>query len=144
MKYRRIEQHSPWNAGQMFDLVADIERYHEFLPAWSQARITQRRGNVLTVAQYVDLGIVRLDFESHAELHRPERLRVRSSDGPFRELLLDWRFLSRPRVGCEIALAVNLDMHSVLMEAASGSLLDLLTRDLVRRFHQRAVVLYGN
>jgi coenzyme Q-binding protein COQ10 len=144
MKYRRIEQHSPWNVGQMFDLVADIERYHEFLPAWSPVRIRQRRGDVLTVAQEIDLGILRLDFESRAELYRPERLRVSSSGGPFRELLLDWRFMPHPPDGCVIALAVSLEMRSVLVEAASGRLLDLLTRDIVRRFHERAADLYGN
>jgi coenzyme Q-binding protein COQ10 len=144
MKYRRIEQHSPWNVGQMFDLVADIERYDEFLPAWSHARIMQRRGDVLTVVQGIDLGILRLDFESRAELQRPERLRVSSSGGPFRELLLDWRFMPHPSGGCVVVLAVSLEMGSVLVEPASGRLLDLLTRDIVRRFHERAAVLYGN
>lgn len=128
----------------MFDLVADIERYHEFLPGWSKVRIRQRHGDVLTVAQEIDLGILCLDFESRAELHRPERLRVSSSGGPFRELLLDWQFMPHPHGGCVIALAVSLEMRSMLMEAASGRLLDLLTRDIVRRFHERAAVLYGN
>ena len=144
MKYCRIEQHSPWEVGQMFDLVADIERYHEFLPAWSQARIRRGHGDVLTVVQEIDLGILRLDFESCAELRRPERLRVSSSDGPFRELLLDWRFTPHPRGGCVIALSVSVEMRSVLAEAASGRLLDLLTRDIVMRFHERAAVLYGD
>jgi coenzyme Q-binding protein COQ10 len=144
MKYRRIEQHSPWSVGQMFDLVADIERYDEFLPAWSHARITQRHGDVLTVVQGIDLGVLRLDFESRAELQRPERLRVSSSGGPFRELSLDWRFMPHPRGGCVIALTVSLEMGSVLAEAASGRLLDLLTRDIVRRFHERAAVLYAD
>lgn len=128
----------------MFDLVADIERYHEFLPAWSPARVTQRHGDVLTVVQEIDLGILRLDFESRAELYRPERLRISSSGGPFRELLIEWRFTPHPRGGCTMTLAVSLDMRSILAEAASGHMLDLLTRDIVRRFHERAVVLYGN
>ncbi len=144
MKYRRTEQHSPWDVGQMFDLVADIERYHEFLPGWSPARITRRHGDVLTVVQEIELGFLQLSFESRAELHRPERLQISSSAGPFRELLIDWQFTPHPRGGCAIALAVSLDMRSMLMEAASGQVLDLLTRDIVRRFHERAVLLYGN
>jgi coenzyme Q-binding protein COQ10 len=144
MKYRRIEQHSPRNAEQMFDLVADIERYHEFLPGWSHARITQRHGDVLTVAQGIDLGILHLEFESRAELHRPERLRVSSSGGPFRQLLLDWRFLPHADGGCTITLAASLEMRLPPVEAVSGRLLDLLTRDIVRRFHARAADVYGN
>ncbi len=128
----------------MFDLVADIERYHEFLPAWSHARITQRQGNVLTVIQGIDLGIAHLDFESRAELQRPERLQVSSAAGPFRHLLVDWQFLPDPRGGCTVRLTVSLEMRSALLEAASTRLLDLLTRDLFRRFRERAVVLYGS
>lgn len=128
----------------MFDLVADIERYHEFLPAWSHARITRRQGDVLTVMQGIELGILRLDFESQAVLQRPERLQVRSTAGPFRQLLLDWQFTPAPGGGCIVALAVSLEMHSVLLEATGGRLLDLLTRDLIVRFRERAVVLYGS
>ena len=144
MNHRRIEQHSPWQPGQMFDLVADVERYHEFLPGWSNVRVRQRRGDVLAVVQEIDLGILRVGFESRAELHRPDRLRVSSSDGPFRELLLDWQFMPHPRGGCVIALSVSVKMRSVVAEAVSGRLLDVLTRDIVTRFHERAALLYGN
>jgi len=128
----------------MFDLVADIERYHEFLPFWTHARITRRQGDVLTVMQGIDLGIMRLEFESRAELHRPERLQVSSSAGPFRHLLIDWRFTPDPDGGCVVALAVSLEMHSPLLEAAGSRLLDLLTRDIFLRFRDRAAALYGS
>jgi len=128
----------------MFDLVADIERYHEFLPFWTHARITQRQGNVLTVMQGIDLGVLQLDFESRAALRRPEHVQVSSSAGPFRQLLIDWHFAPDPHGGCEVTLAVSLEMRSLLLEAASHRLLDLLTRDIFRRFHERAAVLYGN
>lgn len=144
MKSRYEEHHVPWGQDLMFDLVADIERYHEFLPAWSHARITHRHGDVLTVSQGIDLGILHLDFVSHAELRRPERLRVSSSAGPFRELLLDWRFTPAADGGCVIALEVSVEMRSLLVEATSGRLLDLLTHDLIRRFRERAEVLYGS
>lgn len=128
----------------MFDLVADIERYHEFLPVWTHARITQRQGDYLTVMQGIDLGFTRLDFESRAELHRPERLQVRSSAGPFRDLLIDWRFTPVPDDGCVVRLAVSLEMRSSLLELASGRVLDLMTRDILRRFQARAEQLYGD
>jgi coenzyme Q-binding protein COQ10 len=143
VKSRYEEHHLPWLAGMMFDLVADIERYHEFLPVWTHARVTQRQGDFLTVMQGIDLGIVRLDFESRAELHRPERLQVRSQAGPFRELLIDWHFIPDPDGGCVVSLAVSLEMRSMLLEAASGRVLDLMTRDILRRFHERAAQLYG-
>ncbi len=127
----------------MFDLVADIERYHEFLPGWSPARITQREGNFLTVLQQIDLGVVQLAFESRAELQRPEQLRISSEAGPFRDLLLDWRFLPASDGGCSVTLAVQLAMRSLLLEAVGSRMLDMLTADLIRRFHDRARDLYG-
>ncbi len=144
MKSRYEEHRLPWRAEMMFDLVADIERYHEFLPVWTHARITQRQGDFLTVMQGIDLGFTRLDFESRAELHRPERLQVRSSAGPFRDLLIDWRFTPVPDDGCVVRLAVSLEMRSSLLELASGRVLDLMTRDILRRFQARAEQLYGN
>jgi coenzyme Q-binding protein COQ10 len=141
---RHEQHHLPWQAERMFDLVADIERYHEFLPAWSHARITRREGNILTVVQGIDLGILRLDFESRAELERPSHLRVSSSTRPFRRFQLDWRITPAARGGCVVALAVHLEMHSALLEATSGRLLDRLTRDIFRRFRERAAALYGD
>ena len=127
----------------MFDLVADIERYPEFLPGWTHARITAHEGDVLTVMQVIELGMLRLEFESHAQLCRPERLQVRSSTGPFRELLIDWRFTPDSPDSSMVKLTVSIEMHSVLLEAASGTLLKLLTQDVFQRFRERAAVLYG-
>jgi coenzyme Q-binding protein COQ10 len=143
VKFRQVEQQLPWNTEQMFDLVADIERYHEFLPGWSHARITQRQGTSLTVRQAIVAGPVRLEFESHAELQRPERLRVHSSGGPFRRFLLDWQFRPGSGEGCVVRQAASIEMHSLLLELAGERLLELLTRDIFQRFHDRAVLLYG-
>ncbi|MGB5607513.1 MAG: type II toxin-antitoxin system RatA family toxin [Gammaproteobacteria bacterium] len=138
------ERHLPWSAGQMFDLVADIERYPEFLPGWTHASIARRDGHALTVTQGVDLGILQLDFESHADLQRPEHLQISSAAGPFRRLQIDWHFKPDARDGCLVSLAVNIEMRSLLLEAAGGRLLELFTRDIYRRFRERATVLYGS
>jgi len=143
MESRFEQHHLPWDAAKMFDLVADIERYHEFLPLWTQARITRRAGDTLFVTQGIEFGLLHLEFESRAELQRPERLRVSSTAGPFRSLLIDWRFAPVAGSGCEVTLSVTVEMRSVLLEAGSGRLLDGLTRDIFTRFHDRAQLLYG-
>jgi len=143
VKIRQVEHQLSWTIRQMFDLVADIERYHEFLPGWSPARISRREGDVLTVMQEINLGILLLEFESRAELQRPERLRVSSSAGPFRQLLLDWRFRPAPGDGCVVSLEVSMEMRSLLLESAGNRLLDLMTRDIFVRFRDRAAALYG-
>ena len=144
VKTRSAEYTLPWDMPQMFELVADIERYHEFLPGWSPARITQREGNVLTVIQEIRVGVLRLEFESRAELQRPERLQIHSSAGPFRHFRLDWQFRPGLHAGCVVALEASMEMRSLLLEAAGNRLLDLMTRDILERFRARARALYGD
>jgi coenzyme Q-binding protein COQ10 len=143
VKYRSVSRQVPWTAAQMFDLVVDIEHYPEFLPNWRNARILRREGNVLFVSQEIDLGIRRLAFESRAVMDPPRHLRISSSAGPFRQLNIDWRFTPGAAGGCEVTLEVGLDMRSALLEAVSGRLMDLLTRDILRRFRERAARLNG-
>jgi coenzyme Q-binding protein COQ10 len=140
---RQSESHwVPWTAEQMFDLAADIERYPEFLAHWPHASIRTRQGDVLHVLQEVDLGVRRLRFESRAVLQRPGRLHIDSASGPFRRLSIDWRFTPE-RDGCRTTLTVELEMRALLLEALAGKLMELLTRDVLARFRDRAAVLYG-
>lgn len=140
---RQSESHwVPWTAEQMFDLAADIERYPEFLPHWPHASIRSQEGEVLRVVQEIDLGVRRLSFESRAVLQRPAHLHIESASGPFRRLSIDWRFTPE-RDGCRTALAVEIEMRSLLLEALAVKLMTMLTRDVLARFRDRAAVLYG-
>lgn len=141
---RRAEQHRlPYRAERLFDLAADVERYPEFLPHWSVVTIRAREGDRLIVDQELDLGIQRLRFTSQASLRRPERLQIRSSQPPFRTMLIDWRFRSMGAAGCLISLDVEFNMRSLLLEAAAGQLMRLMTGDFFSRFCRRAHALYG-
>jgi coenzyme Q-binding protein COQ10 len=133
----------PYTAEQMFDLAADIERYSEFLPHWPRASIRSREGDVLHVLQEIDLGLRRFRFESRAVLRRPSHLHIDSASGPFRRLAIDWRFTPGGQGGCLVALTVEMDMRSVLLEALAGKLTEMLTRDVLVRFSERAAALYG-
>lgn len=140
---RRHESHwLPYAPGQMFDLVADIERYPEFLPFWTHARILRRANDILTVQQELDLGIRRLRFESRAELDRPGHLHISSDAALFRRMEVDWRFTPGERGGCIAALTVELEMRPLPMDALAARLVQLLTRDIFRRFIDRAATLY--
>jgi coenzyme Q-binding protein COQ10 len=133
----------PYTAEQMFDLAADIERYPEFLPHWPHATIRSREQDVLHVLQEIDLGLRRFRFESRAVLRRPAHLHIDSASGPFRRLSIDWRFTSGGEGGCTVALAVEIEMRSALLEAFAGGLMRMMTQDILRRFRERAAALYG-
>jgi len=140
---RRHESHwLPHTTGQMFDLAADIERYPEFLPFWRHARILRRENDTLTVQQELDLGIRRLRFESRAVLDRPGHLHISSTAPQFRCMEIDWRFTPAEQGGCVATLVVEIEMHMLLMDALAGRLTQSLTRDIFRRFVDRAACLY--
>lgn len=142
MKRRHESRWLPHTTGQMFDLAADIERYPEFLPFWTHARILCRENDTLTVQQELDLGIRRFRFESRAVLDRPGHLHISSAAPQFRRMEIDWRFTPGGRDGCIAALTVELEMHSLLMEVLAGRLVQSLTGDIFRRFADRAACLY--
>ena len=141
---RQSEQHVlSYSAEQMFDLAADIERYPEFLPHWTAARIRTREGDRLRVDQELDVGVRRLRFTSEALLQRPRRLQIRSVQAPFRTLLIEWTFAPLDAASCRVGLTVEFDMQSALLETAVGKLMQHMTRDIFTRFRERAGTLYA-
>ena len=143
MRRQRESHWLPWTPEQMFDLAADIERYPEFLPHWPRATIRSRERDVLHVQQEVDLGLRRFQFESRAVLRRPSHLHIDSTSGPFRRLSIDWHFTPGREGGCLTALAVEIEMRSVLLETFTGGLIQMMTQDILERFRARAAALYG-
>lgn len=91
----------PYTPEQMFDLVADVERYPEFVPGYRQVRIRERRAGELVVEQRVRIGPKAVRFHSLASLDRPHRISIRSTDSPFADLEVDWRFEPRDP-GCRV------------------------------------------
>jgi coenzyme Q-binding protein COQ10 len=140
---RQSESHwFSYTTEQMFDLAADIERYPEFLPHWPRATVRCREEDVLHVLQEIDLGLRRLRFESRAVLQRPARLHIDSASGPFRRLSIDWGFTPGGQGGCRVAVTVEMDMRSRLLEGIAGRLMQMMTRDVLARFRDRAAFLY--
>lgn len=82
----------PYSQGQMFDLVADIERYPEFLDEYREAKIHARNGNVLLVDQVIGLPLVNVSLRAEATFKRPESIVVRSSQSLLGELDIHWAF----------------------------------------------------
>src|SRR5271156_5538748 len=81
----------PYTPEQLFDLVADIERYPEFLPWCLGARIRDRQGDEITADLAIGFKVYRERFTSHVVLMRPGRIHVTYSEGPFRYLQNEWQ-----------------------------------------------------
>ena len=131
----------PYSPEQVFDLVADIARYPEFLP-WIQAmRITSNDGNVVVADMVVGFKMVRERFTSRVTLDRPNTIHVDYIAGPLKYLRNDWRFETVPG-GTMVHFAVDFEFASRLFERLAGMFFSEAFRRMVASFEARARALY--
>lgn len=134
----------PWSAEQMFDLVADVKRYAEFLP-WVVATRVRSDGETEMVADMVvGFNALREKFTSRVTKLRPAMIDVDYVDGPMKELDNKWYFRPNPDGGCTIDFCVDFTFRNALFEALAGKYLDRALRKMVSAFEERAAALYGN
>jgi coenzyme Q-binding protein COQ10 len=128
---------------QLFDLVADIERYPEFLPWCMAARIRKREGNVVFADLVIGFKVFRERFTSKVVL-APDGRRVDVSymQGPFKYLNNHWIFKDHPE-GCVIDFYVDFEFHSRILQKAIEVLFHEAVRRMVAAFEARAKALYG-
>jgi len=131
----------PYSAEQIFDLVADIARYPEFLP-WIQAmRITSNDGAVVVADMVVGFKMVRERFTSRVTLDRPATINVDYIAGPLKYLRNDWRF--EPVAGGTLVhFAVDFEFASRIFESLAGIFFSEAFRRMVAAFEARARLLY--
>ena len=138
---KRVLPHSP---EQLFDLVADVERYPEFLPWCIGARICSRRENVLAADLIIGFKGFRESFTSEVTLDRAAlRIDVVYRDGPFKYLNNHWIFNAQPDGACEIDFFVDFEFRSRLLQRIIGILFNEAVRRMVAAFEARADQIYG-
>jgi coenzyme Q-binding protein COQ10 len=127
---------------QLFDLVADIERYPEFLPWCVGARIKERRPDLIVADLIIGFRMFRERFTSRVSLDRPRRIDVEYAEGPFRYLNNHWTFTSDPK-GCRVDFFVDFEFRSRLLQRLIEVLFSEAVRRMVGAFEKRARDLYG-
>ena len=132
----------PYTPAQMFDLVADVARYPEFLPWCVGARVTDRTESGLIGHMTIGFGPFRESFTSRVGLDRASRITVKYERGPFKYLNNVWEFTPDP-AGCKIAFAVDFEFRNALLRAAIGVVFHEATRRMVNAFLVRARAIYG-
>jgi coenzyme Q-binding protein COQ10 len=134
----------PYTPEQVFDLVAAVERYPEFLPWCTATRIKRRDGNVFWADLAVGFKIFRETFTSKVTLNRPDGLDVEYLDGPFRYLNNHWKFIRQPDGSTVVDFYVDFEFHSRVLQKAIGVLFEEAVRRMVGAFETRAHDLYGD
>ncbi|ARJ65351.1 ubiquinone-binding protein [Magnetospirillum sp. ME-1] len=132
----------PYTPEQLFDLVADVARYPEFLPWCVASRIRSRDGDVFFADLVIGFKMVRERFTSKVTLSRPNRVDVTYTEGPFKHLNNHWIFKPHPQ-GTEIDFYVDFEFRSRLLQTMIGALFNEAVKLMVGAFEKRARQLYG-
>ncbi len=132
----------PYTPEQLFDLVADIERYPEFLPWCVGARIVRREEDRVLADVIVGFKALRETFTSKVTFDRPSAIDVEYQKGPFRHLENRWEF-EPAEGGCTIGFFIDFEFRSRLLKNIMGPLFGEAVRRMVGAFEQRAKSLYG-
>lgn len=137
-------RHVPYTAEQMFDLVADVGRYAEFLPWVVATRIRSNSDTAMVADLVVGFKSLRETFTSKVNKHRPERIAVDYLDGPLKYLHNEWGFEAHPDGGCTIEFCVDFAFRSRMFESLAGQVFDKALRKMTDSFEARADALYGD
>lgn len=142
----------PYSARQMYDLVADVARYPEFIPWTIATRVRSvepvgddpRAHSLMLADMVVGFKMFRETFLSRVDLHE-SALKIDTAyvDGPFKHLVSNWAFVETPG-GCEVRFHVDFEFKNRLLQGAAGLFFMDAMQRIVRAYEARAKALYGS
>jgi len=133
----------PYTPEQMFDVVADVAAYPDFLPWCVATRIRSSDDNLLVADMVVGFKVIREQFTSRVTLDRPRRIDVEYRNGPFKYLENHWIFEPAEGGGCRVDFHVDFEFRSKLLDVAMGKVFTEAVHRMVAAFEKRAEMLYG-
>ena len=136
-------RHLPYTREQLFDMVADVASYDEFLP-WVVAVRVRSSSETETVADLVvGFSAFKERFTSRVVKERPGKICVDYIEGPLKYLHNEWTFDPAPGGGTNVHFSVDFAFRSRLFESLAGQMFDRALRRMTSAFEQRAAALYG-
>jgi coenzyme Q-binding protein COQ10 len=136
-------RHLPYTREQMFDLVADVARYPEFLPWVSAIRVRSNSDSEMVADMIVGFKGLRETFTSRVTKTRPERIHVDYVDGPLQYLTNEWAFRDDGEGGCLVDCVVDFAFRNRMFEMLAGQVFDRALRKMIGAFEDRAARLYA-
>ena len=136
-------RHLPYTPEQLFDLVADVARYDEFLPWVVAVRVRSSSEEVTVADLVVGFSAFKERFTSRVVKERPDRIVVDYVEGPLKYLHNEWRFERAADGGTNLGFTVDFAFRSRIFESLAGQMFDRALRRMTGAFEQRAAALYG-
>ena len=135
-------RHLGYTPEQLFDLVADVGRYQQFLPWVIGTRIRSASDSLLVADVIVGFKMLRETFSSRVTLERPGHIHVDYVEGPLKFLRNDWTFKPDGQ-GTLVDFRVDFEFRNRVFESLAGAVFGEALRRMVGAFEKRAAELYG-
>jgi coenzyme Q-binding protein COQ10 len=133
----------PYTPEQLFDLVADVGRYQEFLPWVAATRIRSQSETEMVADLIVGFKALKETFTSKVVKRRPDEIEIDYVDGPLKYLHNSWKFRPAGEGATEVDFCVDFAFRNRLFEAIAGQMFDRALRRMIGAFEERARALYG-
>ena len=133
----------PHSAAQMFDLVADVEKYPEFMPWCGGAEVQSRTDTGMQASITIAFAGMRQRFTTRNEHEYPSRIDLHLVDGPFSELVGNWKFIPLAEDACKVEFTLTYAFSSRALEAIVGPVFNRIASSFIDSFTKRAQAVYG-
>ncbi len=143
MRQYQETRHSPYLPAQLFALVADVERYPEFLPWCKAARVFNHSEGRITAELVISFAHITERYTSEIILDPPHTIEVTQLRGPFTHLRTLWRFHPAENGGTHIELLLEYRFKAKWLEALIGALFSKAAQKMAGAFTKRADALYA-
>ena len=134
----------PYTPEQMFDMVADVGRYGEFLPWVAAVRVRSDSPTEMVADLVVGFRALKERFTSRVTKERPSHIHVDYLEGPLKYLKNDWTFEPDGEGGCLVDFCVDFEFRSRIFEALAGQMFGMALKKMIGAFETRAQKLYGS
>jgi ribosome-associated toxin RatA of RatAB toxin-antitoxin module len=133
----------PYSASQMFDLVADVEKYPEFMPWCGGATVSAQDAQGMQASITISLAGIKQTFTTRNLHQYPESIALELVDGPFSALTGNWEFVSLSDDACKVLFKLNYAFSNRALETLVGPIFNRIATSFIDSFTQRAQVCYG-
>lgn len=137
------QKHLPYTPEQMFDLVADVEKYPQFLPWCIACRKTLQTDSMIEADLIIGYKMIREKFKSRVTLDRPDHIRVEYLQGPMKRLSNTWAFIPDGKGGCIIDFYVDFEFKNAVLQSLVTMFFNEAVKRMVAAFEDRADALYS-
>ncbi|MBF0589335.1 MAG: type II toxin-antitoxin system RatA family toxin [Magnetococcales bacterium] len=133
----------PFSSQQMYDLVADVESYPQFIPWCTETRKFDIQETQFMAELTVAFKGIRQSFQTLDKIIPGKQIDINLKSGPFRRLTSQWKFVDRGPEACQVVFSIDFQFKNRLMDMTMGPVFSQSSRQMVGAFEKRARQLYG-